>query len=132
MGSLDDAYGMRAGWLMKLKTWLAIRKLTTTNHYFVGNNAYQDAQGRRYLLDRPVYICPSLDDIGVGQKPILFGDMQRFIARSVGLEQVVNKYTEAFMPNFQLGFEGVWRVDGKLAKCSATDAPIKALRMPLS
>jgi len=36
------------------------------------------------------------------------------------------------MVNYQLGFEGVWRVDVKLAKCSATDAPIKALQMPLS
>jgi HK97 family phage major capsid protein len=132
MGSLDDAYGLRASWLMNLKTWLAIRKLTTTNHYFVGNVAYQDAQGRRYLLEHPVYICPSLDDIGAGNKPICFGNMQRFIARSVGSEQTVNKYVEAFMVNHQLGFEGIWRVDGKLAKCSATDAPIKALRMPLS
>jgi HK97 family phage major capsid protein len=132
MGSLDDAYGIRASWVMNLKTWLAIRKLTTVNHYFVGNIAERDAQGRRYLLDRPVFICPTLDDLGAGNKPILFGDMQRFVARSVGPEQTVNKFVELFMPNHQLGFEGTWKLHGKLAKCSATDAPIKALRMPLS
>jgi HK97 family phage major capsid protein len=132
MGSLDAAYAKRAGWLMNFSSWLAIRKITTSNHYFVGNNSYVDAEGRPYLLERPVFICPSLDNFGAGKKPILFGDLQRFVARSVGSEQVVNKYTELYMTNYQLGFEGVWRVEGKLAKCSATDAPIKALRMPLS
>jgi len=61
---------------------------------FRRNVAYQDAQGRRYLLEHPVYICPSLDDIGAGNKPICFGNVQRFIARSAGSEQVVNKYVE--------------------------------------
>jgi len=39
---------------------------------------------------------------------------------------------EVFMPNHQIAFEGVWRVEGKLLTASGTDAPIVALRQPLS
>jgi hypothetical protein len=45
---------------------------------------------------------------------------------------IVNKYIEVFMVNHQIGFEGAWRVDGQLLKASGTDAPIIALRQPLS
>jgi HK97 family phage major capsid protein len=130
--SVDPAYAMQGGWLMSWGTWLAVRKLTTSNHYFVAENGTQDADGRLRLLNRPVYICNSLDSIGAGKRPILYGQLRRFVVRSVFAEQTVNKYTEVFQPTAQIGFEGVWRVNAALAKASDTDAPIKALRLPLS
>jgi HK97 family phage major capsid protein len=128
----NHKYGRNSAWLMRYSTWIAIRKMTTSNHYFVNNNAQVDSNMRPYFLERPVYFCPGLDAIGAGKSPVVFGDMSRFVVRSVGTEQTVNKYIEAFMPNHQIGFEGVWRVEGKLLKASGSDAPITALRQPLS
>jgi HK97 family phage major capsid protein len=132
IGAVDEQYSRRGSWLMRYSTWIALRKLTESNHRFLSNNAAVGPDGRPFLLERPVYFCPGLDPIGSGKSPIVFGDMSRFIVRSVGSEQTVNKYIEAFMANHQIGFEGVWRVEGKLLKASGTDAPIVALRQPLS
>ena len=133
VGAVDEEYARNGAWLMRYGTWIAIRKMTTSNHYFLSNTAQVDGGMRPYLLERPVYFCPSLDAIGAGKSPVVFGDLQqRFIVRSVGSEQIVNKYMEAFMVNHQLGFEGVWRVEGQLLKASGGDAPIVALRQPLS
>ena len=132
IGQVDEEYARRGAWLMRYSTWVAIRKLTMSNHYFVSNNAQVDSNMRPYLLERPVYFCPGLDAIGAGKPPMVFGDLQRFVVRSVGAEQVLNKYTEVFMPNHQIGYEGVWRVEGKLLTASGTDAPLIALRQPLS
>lgn len=132
MGAIDPAYAMRGSWLMSWSTWIAVRKLTTTNRYFCGETTTQDPDGRYRLLGRPVYICNSLDGVGAGKRPILYGNMQRFVVRSVLTEQTINKYNEVFMPNHQVGFEGVWRVDAALALAGATDEPIAALYMPLS
>jgi len=119
---------------MSWKTLIAIFKTVIT--WATAGDALLRAQtddaGHYLLLERPVYLCDSLDDIGAGKRPVLYRDMQRFAVRSVASQQTVNKYSEAFMPNHQVGFEGVWRVDSALAKCSSSDAPIMALRMPLS
>jgi len=132
MGAPDPAYAMRGSWLMSWGTWIAVRELNTSNRYFCGGGVSQDPDGRYRLLRRPVFICNSLDSIGAGKRPILYGNLQRFVVRSVFAEQTVNKYNEIFMLTHQVGFEGVWRVDGALALAGATDAPIIALYMPLS
>jgi HK97 family phage major capsid protein len=136
IGAVDEEYARKGAWLMRYSTWIAIRKLTDSpgalSDRFIKNIAQVDANMRPYLLERPVYFCPGLDAIGAGKSPVVFGDLQRFIVRSVGPEQVVNKYVEMFMANYQIGFEGVWRVEGKLLLASGTDTPIIALRMPLS
>jgi HK97 family phage major capsid protein len=132
MNAVDPAYSVQGGWLMNWSTWLAIRKLKSTSRYFVGEIARRDATGRLTLLDRPVFITPSLADIGAGNQPIVYGDLKRFIIRTVYAEQTVNKYSEAFMPTGQVGFEGVFRADSSLAVASATDYPCKAVHSPLS
>jgi HK97 family phage major capsid protein len=132
VNAVDPAYSVMGSWLMNWPTWLAIRKLKSTSRYFIGEIGGRDASGRLLLLDRPVYISPSLGDVGAGNQPILYGDLKRFIVRSVFGEQVINKYSEAFMPSGAVGFEGVWRCDATLAVASATDAAVKALHNPLS
>jgi HK97 family phage major capsid protein len=132
MEAVDPAYSVQGGWLMNWSTWLAIRKLKSTSRYFVGEIGGRDGSGRLTLLDRPVYISPSLADVGAGASSVIYGDLKRFIIRSVFAEQAVNKYSEVFMPNHQVGFEGVWRADSSLAVASATDYPVKALHNPLS
>jgi HK97 family phage major capsid protein len=134
VGSIDAAYAKKGSWLMSLSTLMYIFKtfVTTSTAGDALLRATTDDSGHYLLLARPVYLCDSLDDVGAGGRPILYGDMQRFAVRSVAAEQTVNRYSEVFMPTHRIGFEGVWRVDAALAKASATDAPIKALRMPLS
>jgi HK97 family phage major capsid protein len=133
IGGVDEEYARRGAWLMRYSTWIALRKMTKSNHRFISNNAQVDpATMRPYLLERPVYFCPGMDAIGAGKSPVIFGDLQRFVVRSVGTEQTIYKYLEAFMANHEIAWEGIWRTEGKLLKASSGDAPIVALRQPLS
>ena len=132
VGAVDEEYARNGAWLMRYLSWMAIRKFAESNHRFISNNAQVDGSMRPYLLERPVYFCPGMDAIGLGKSPIVFGALDRLIVRSVGTEQTVNKYVEAFMPTHEIAFEGVMRTEGKLLKASGTDAPIIALRQPLS
>jgi len=132
VGAVDEEYARHGSWLMRYSTWIAIRKMTTSNHYIVTNNAQVDGSMRPYLLERPVYFCPGMDATGAGKSPIVFGDLSCFIVRSVGTEQTIFKFIEAYMPTHEIAWEGVWRTEGKLLKASGTDAPTVALRQPLS
>ncbi len=134
VGAVNSAYARRGSWLMSWKTLVYVFKnlITSATAGDALLRARTDAEGHYLLLEKPVYICDSLDDVGAGKRPILYGDMARFAVRSVTAEQTVNKYSEAFMVNHQIGFEGVWRADSALVTTNASDAPIVALRMPLS
>jgi HK97 family phage major capsid protein len=131
-GSLDAEYGMNAGWLMNWSTWIAIRKLTTSNRYFIGETGQTDAAGHPMLFEKPVYISPSMDSLAGGKFPVAFGMMDRFVIRSVKGTQTVQRYDEKFMASHQIGWQAYWRVDAALANGSTNDKPIRLLRMPLS
>jgi len=75
IGGVDEEYARSGGWLMRYSTWIAIRKMITSNHYFVSNNAQVDSNMRPFLLERPVFFCPSMDAIGAGKIPVIFAMM---------------------------------------------------------
>jgi HK97 family phage major capsid protein len=132
--SIDAEYFERSSWLMSLATYLAIRKLQTSNHYFVSENAALTDSGRPTLLQRPIYICPNLDDLGGGKRPILFGAMDHVLIRAVNRQQEVFRYDQSFLPTLMsIGWQAFWRLDSAFVKAGTTsDKPIVSLYMPLS
>jgi HK97 family phage major capsid protein len=129
-GAIDAEYWARSSWLMNLKSWLTIRKLQTVNHYYVAENAAATDSGRPVFLGRPVYICPNLADIGASAKPIVLGDLNRFLVRAVNQGQEVFRYDQLFMAsNSSYGWQSFWRLDGAFVKAgSNSDKPIVALQ----
>lgn len=132
--ALDAEYWARSSWLMNLKTYLALRKLQSTNHYFIAENAALTDSGRPTLLQRPIYICPNLDDLGAGKFPILLGALDHVVIRAVNRQQEIFRYDQLFFAsNTSVGWQGFWRLDSAFVKAGTTsDKPIVSLRMPLS
>jgi HK97 family phage major capsid protein len=132
--ALDAEYWARASWLMNLKTYLALRKLQSTNHYFIGENAALTDSGRPTLLQRPIYICPNLDDLGPGKTPILLGALDHVVIRAVNRQQEIFRYDQLFFTSHtSIGWQGFWRLDSAFVKAGTTsDKPVVSLRMPLS
>jgi HK97 family phage major capsid protein len=131
--SVDPAYAAAdsAGWSMNWNTLLYVFEnvVTTASGGDALYHAKRDDQGHYLLLGRPVYVSPSLDDIGAGKKPVLYGDWSRFLIRHVPTEAVVRRYDELFMKNMQLGYEMLFRADSAIMHAGGPgDDPIKILQ----
>jgi len=132
MGSVDPAYAAAdtAGFAMNWSTFLTIihSMVTVGEAQSAAYLLQKDASGHYLLFGKPVYISPSLSNIGAGSKPVLFGDWSRFIIRHVPTDAIVRRYDELYMQNFQKGYEMLFRADASIMHAGgAGDDPIKAL-----
>jgi HK97 family phage major capsid protein len=130
VNSVDAAYAQSptAGWLMNLSTYIAISKIRTTGGA-VSFPIQTDAQGYPLLLSKRVYVCPTMPSITAAAQVAVFGDLQRFIVRSVNDTFSAVVYLERYLANHQLGVQSFWRLDGKLAIAGSSDMPMTALVM---
>jgi HK97 family phage major capsid protein len=80
------------------------------------------------LYGYPIAICPSMDDIGSGKKPIAFGATGFFVTRIVKNEIAIANYSERWAEYGQVGFQGMVRCNGDLACIAGADAPVKYLQ----
>lgn len=128
MLAVDSGSGENGGWLMNFTVFTTLRKLkgSTSGDFLlpIGRNSV----GRPTLFDAPVYLSRSMPAMTSGLKPILFGDMSRFLFRQVRGSLTIRNYRERFAEFAQVGFESFWRCDGALAK-SSNAVPVKYLTM---
>jgi HK97 family phage major capsid protein len=84
---------------MNFSTLIALLKMRDQVGHPVLHLKYDD-KGNPLLLEKPVYICPSMPSIGVsgsptgGNTPIAFGAFSRFIFRTVENTQMLLRATE--------------------------------------
>jgi HK97 family phage major capsid protein len=131
--SVDPAYASAdtAGWAMNWNTLVYIFEnvITSASSGDALFHAKRDDRGHYLLLGRPVYISPSLDDIGASKNPVLYGDWARFLVRHVPTEAVIRRYDELFAANMQVGYEMVFRADSAIMHAGGSgDDPIKILQ----
>jgi HK97 family phage major capsid protein len=79
------------------------------------------------VLGRPYYINDDMDEVAASKKPILFGDMSKFIVRLVG-QPVIRFSSEYGWANNVLSWEGTWYGDSRILDNTA----IKHLLTPAS
>ncbi len=129
MASVDSAYAQNGAFLMNATTLVTLRKLkgSTSGDYLLpfGRNAV----GRPTLFDAPIFLSPSMPAMTSGLKPVAFGDLSRFLRREVRRSLVTKAYIERYAEYGQIGYEGLWRVDGKLAKATNAPVSVKYLQM---
>jgi HK97 family phage major capsid protein len=135
MGSVDPAYAANdsAGFAMNWKTFLSIihSMLTIGEAESAAYLLRKDDRGHYTLCGQPVFISPSLDDIGSLKTPVLYGDWGRFIIRHVPTEAAVIRYDELFMANKQRGFGILFRADARIMHAGGSgDNPSVALKCP--
>jgi HK97 family phage major capsid protein len=130
LDSIDAAYASSptAGWLMSLSTLRAILQVRTSGGA-IPFPAQKDDEGYPLLLTKRVYICPTMPAISAGNQVAVFGDLQRFVVRSVNDTFSAVVYNERYMPNHQFATQAFWRLDGQLAIAGSSDVPMSALVM---
>ena len=91
-----------------------------------------DDKGNFLLLEKPVYICPSMPAPAAGATPVAFGDFSRLVLRIVKDSGAMIRATE--FPGLAeyacVGFQGYMRAEAAVlldSNQSPMDSPIKLL-----
>lgn len=118
--SVDPAYrgAPKAGWQMNDTTLAAVRKLKDGQGNYLWQMGDIRAGTPATLLSKPVAINQAMANIATGTKPIIFGDMGKFIVRQVR-DFTVLRLNERFAEALQVGFMAYNRLDGLLSDGSA-------------
>jgi len=126
--SIDPAYrgSGKVGWLMNDNTLAFLDGLLDKQGRPVIKQIY--VNGRRMLMGYPVGICPSLPNIGAGNKPILFGALGYFVVRKVKGEGKLIRLTERYAENAETGFKSFLRCNGGLLCATGASLPVKFLQ----
>lgn len=118
--SVDPAYRMspRCRWMFNDTTLAAIRKLKDGQ----GNYLWQMGDVRSgepdNFLGKPYSVNQAMADSALSSKPIIFGDMSKFLVRKVrGFE--VMTLRERYAERFQVGMVGFKRFDSELINTGA-------------
>lgn len=125
--SVDPAYrgSPKCRWMFNDSTLAAIRKLKDGQ----GNYLWQMGDVRTgepsQFLGKPYSVNQAMANIGTANKPVLFGDMSRYIVRKVLGFQVLT-LRERYAENFQVGMVGFKRFDGELLNTAAVKHLVNA------
>ena len=119
----------KAAWAMNFKTLQYIAKLKDSMNRPL-KLVRRNTAGSWEMLDFPVRICPSFDDLGpgspaTGNLPIAFGDLGSFHVRVVtdGIRVMVKR--ERFIEYDETAFLGFWRGNAGLAVASGASCPVQ-------
>ncbi|MGA3318756.1 MAG: phage major capsid protein [Candidatus Korobacteraceae bacterium] len=122
MAALDPAYWGPATWVMNKATLISLMKLGMVTDP-AGQAITMWTANPMVLFNKPVAICPSMDDIAPSSKPISFGDHSKVLRREVANSLTVRTLIEAYALNFQIGYSALWRVDCGFLKPSPAGSP---------
>jgi HK97 family phage major capsid protein len=129
MASVNPAYlaSPQCGWLMSFATLIKLLTLKDKQGRPIIPPASNES-GDFVLLTKPVYICPGMDSIATGKKPIAFGAMNYFVMRVVKGGIAVQRFTERYIDQGQLAYRAFMRANGGLGKAASADSPVKYLQ----
>ena len=134
MSSVNPAYlaSPKCGFAMNYSTAISVLKLKDTAGRYLFHLKY-DGNGNPMLLEKPLFICPSMPSPGAGNTPIAFGDFGRLVVRMVKNSQMLIRSSEAPGTGDQLavGFQGYLRCNAGLlldTSQSPADTPIHLLK----
>ena len=125
--SVDPAYraSPKCRWMFNDATLATIRKLKDGQ----GNYLWQMGDVRTgepdQFLGKPYSVNQAMADIGADAKPVIFGDLSRYIVRKVLGFQVLT-LRERYAENFQIGMVGFKRFDGELLNNAAVKHLVNA------
>lgn len=125
--SVDPAYRSSpfCRWMFNDATMAAVRKLKDGD----GNYLWQMGDVRtgepNLLLGHPYSVNQAMANPEASARPIIFGDMSRYVVRKVMGFQVLT-LRERYAERFQVGMVGFKRFDGELLNAAAVKALVMA------
>jgi HK97 family phage major capsid protein len=108
----------KAGWMCSSTQLAAIRKLKTTDGYYIYEPNIRGFQGPDTLLGFPIYENPDVVVPAVNAKSIIFGDLGSFFVRQVGGINIARSDEFAFGSDL-ITFRATWRGDSGLPQTAA-------------
>ena len=118
--SVDPAYRASPAcrWMFNDSTLAAIRKLKDGDGNYLWSMGDVRTGEPNTFLGMPYTVNQAMDDLGTGNKPVIFGDFSRYVVRKVRAFDVLT-LRERFAENFQVGMVGFKRFDGRLLNAAA-------------
>lgn len=118
--SIDPAYRQspRFRWMFNDATLKAIRQLKDGDGNYLWTKGDVQMGLPSMLFGAPYSINQAMPDIGTGNKPVVIGDMSRFVVRKVIAFSVLT-LRERYAEKFQVGMIGFKRFDGRVINPSA-------------
>ncbi|HEY2120821.1 MAG TPA: phage major capsid protein [Candidatus Acidoferrum sp.] len=130
--NLDEAYAQspKCAWLMTRKTLVTVSSII--NKFGNQLNLVQWVDGEPLIFGVPVRICPSMDQIGASNVPVVLGDLTYWCTRLVIDEKSgIKVYNEAdgLVEYGKIGMSCFVRADGELLyKDTNSPAPFTYIR----
>ena len=130
--NLDQAHidSPKCAWFMNRKTLVAVASIV--NKFGDNLNLVQWVDGKPFIYGVPVKICPSMDNIGPSNCPVILGDGTYWATRLVTDEKSgIRVYTEAtgLVEQGNVGMSCFMRADGELLYTdTSSPAPFVLIR----
>tara|TARA_Y100000310_G_scaffold341507_2_gene440865 strand:+ start:612 stop:1847 length:1236 start_codon:yes stop_codon:yes gene_type:complete len=125
--SVDPAYraSPQCRWMFNDTTLAAIRKLKDGDGNYLWTMGDVRTGEPDMFLGKPYSVNQAMDDLGTGNKPVIFGDFSRYVVRKVRAFDVLT-LRERYAENFQVGMVGFKRFDGRLLNTAAVKHLVNA------
>lgn len=110
--AIPEVYQKDAAWIMNKKAFKSLRKLKTTDGEYLLTKDLTNGFGWM-LLNKPVYITESADEVDTGNKPLFYGDYKGLalkLAQNVEIQVLIEK----FATQHAIGVVGYIEVDSKV------------------
>ena len=118
--SIDPAYRQspRFRWMFNDATLKVIRQLKDGDGNYLWTKGDVQMGLPNSLFGAPYSINQAMPDLGTGNKPVVIGDMSKYVVRKV-IAFTVLTLRERFAENFQVGMVGFKRFDGRVINPAA-------------
>jgi len=125
--SVDPAYRMspKCRWMFNDSTLAAIRKLKDGQGNYLWTMGDVRTGEPDQFLGKAYSVNQAMASLGTGNKPVVFGDLSRYVVRKVLGYQMLT-LRERYAENFQVGMVGFKRFDGDLLNANAVKHLINA------
>ena len=110
--AVPEVYQKDAAWIMNKKAFKSLRKLKTTDGEYLLTKDLANGFGWM-LLNKPVYITESADEVATGNKPLFYGDYKGLalkLAQNVEIQILMEK----FATQHAIGVVGNIEADSKM------------------
>lgn len=110
--AVPEVYQKDAAWIMNKKAFKSLRKLKTTDGEYLLTKDLTNGFGWM-LLNKPVYITESADEVATGNKPLFYGDYKGLalkLAQNVEIQILMEK----FATQHAIGVVGYIEADSKM------------------
>ena len=110
--AVPEVYQKDAAWIMNKKAFKSLRKLKTTDGEYLLTKDLANGFGWM-LLNKPVYITESADEVATGNKPLFYGDY-KWLALKLAQNVEIQILMEKFATQHAIGVVGYIEADSKM------------------